>query len=435
LLFLARGAVYRRSMRSGRSRLLAVLGVAILVPAILTIGALPAAAQATCAFDEPTGVVTIAMASNLPATVVRSTDAIALDGVACGTATVTNTDLIGVTGPGGGPEEIFTIDLSGGAFAPGRTAESDPDAEIEFQVSLGEASTLRIAGGAVDESITAGTEGVNLNAAEATGDPDVVITGAPALEILGREGVDDLSVNGGDGTGEPMSDVLLDGGAGDDTLAGRIGGSTLIGGDGVDTLDYSTAGPLNANLATGVVQPLVGFVDFVETCENVIGSGENDVLVGDGGDNSLLGGEGDDILDGGKGDDELDGGAGNDTASYDSSNTAVVVSLKAGKAEGYGDDALSGIENVEGSRRGDELTGDGTPNELSGGAGPDVIASKGKGDILVGGKGGDDLSGGKGRDVLDGGQGRDVLDGGKSKDTCIPGKDPDSWTNCETVKL
>ncbi len=412
-----------------------VLGVGILVPAILMVGALPAAAQATCVFDEPSGTVTIAMAANLPATVVRSTDAIVLDGVACGTATVTNTELISVTGPGGGPEEVFTIDLSGGPFAPGLTTESDADAEIEFGVSLGEASTLRIAGGAVDEAFTAGTEGVNLNAAEGTGDADVTITGAPTLEILGGEGADALSVNGGDGTGEPVAEVLIDGEAGDDTLAGRIGGSTLTGGDGVDTLDYSTAGAIRANLATGVVQPAVGVVDFVHTAENVIGSGDNDVLVGDGEDNSLLGGQGDDILDGGKGDDELNGGPGRDTASYRSSNTAVVVSLKSGTAEGYGADALSDIENVEGSRRGDELTGDGTPNTLTGGAGPDVIVARGKGDILVGGKGADDLSGGKGRDVLDGGPGRDVLDGGKSRDTCIPGKDPDAWTRCETVKL
>jgi hypothetical protein len=423
-------------MRARRSRCRIALGLAALVPTLVVIGALPAGAQATCSFDEPTGVVTITVASNLPATVVRSTDAIHLDGQACGTATVANTDLIRVTGPGGGSEEIFTIDLSGGPFAPGLTTESDADAEIEFEVTLGAASTLRIAGGTGDESFTVGSAGINLNAVEGTDDVDVTVTGGPAIELLGREGTDTLSVAGGDGTGEAVSGVLVDGGAGDDTLIGLIGGSDLVGGDGADTLDYSRVPEgIEADLTTGVVKPYTGDVDFVDTCEDVIGTAANDILTGDAGANTLTGGDGDDTLDGRDGDDTLDGGLGRDTASFGGLRKAVVVDLRAGTAEGSGADTLIGIEDAEGSRKADELTGNGDANRLDGGAGADQVTGRGGGDLLVGGDGNDDLFGGKGRDTLDAGAGRDVLDGGKSRDTCIPGKDPDAWSSCETVKL
>jgi Ca2+-binding RTX toxin-like protein len=303
-------------------------------------------------------------------------------------------------------------------------------------VTLGAASTLRIAGGTGDESFTVGSAGINLNAVEGTDDVDVTVTGGPAIELLGREGTDTLSVAGGDGTGEAVSGVLVDGGAGDDTLIGLIGGSNLVGGDGADTLDYSRVPEgIEADLTTGVVKPYTGDVDFVDTCEDVIGTAANDILTGDAGANTLTGGDGDDTLDGRDGDDTLDGGLGRDTASFGGLRKAVVVDLRAGTAEGSGADTLIGIEDAEGSRKADELTGNGDANRLDGGAGADQITGRGGGDLLVGGDGNDDLFGGKGRDTLDAGAGRDVLDGGKSRDTCIPGKDPDAWSSCETVKL
>jgi len=192
---------------------------------------------------------------------------------------------------------------------------------------------------------------------------------------------------------------------------------------------------IEADLTAGVVKPYTGVIDFVDTCEDVIGTTANDILVGDAGANTLTGGDGDDTLDGRDGDDTLDGGAGTDTASFAGLKKAVVVDLRAGTAEGIGADTLIGIEDVEGSRKGDELSGDGAANLLDGGAGADLIVGRGKGDRLIGDDGNDDLSGGRGRDTLDGGAGRDILDGGKSRDTCIPGKDPDAWANCETVKL
>ncbi len=434
------GAVYRRLMRARPLGPRALVLGASVIAATLGIPSAPATAQAACAFDPATGVLTVTMASNMPATILRSGEGIALDGQPCGTApdtaTVTTTDTIVVTGAGGGDAEVLTIDLSGGALAPGRTAEaSATDSEIEVQVTLAETATLRVAGGTTDDAFTVGTSGINLNAAETAEDVDVTVSGTPALELLGGDGADRLSAAGSAATGDPVSDVLLDGGAGDDTFVGRAGGSTFACGEGGDTLDYSAADGVNANLANGVVAPSGTLVDFVDGCENVIGTTSDDVLVGDGGANSLLGGEGDDLLEGRQGDDELDGGPGTDTVTFSGTSKPVVVDLKAGTAEGLGADTLMAVENVEGSKKSDEIVGNGVKNRLVGGDGHDVLSGGAKGDLLEGGRGNDYLVGGRGRDTLDAGAGRDRLDGGKSKDTCIPGKDPDAWTDCETVKL
>ena len=77
--------------------------------------------------------------------------------VACGAATTTNTDTILVSGAAGSVESI-TIDLSGGPFAPGATAESGAS-EIEISLLLGDAADLvTVLGTAGPDTISAGTD-------------------------------------------------------------------------------------------------------------------------------------------------------------------------------------------------------------------------------------------------------------------------------------
>ena len=82
---------------------------------------------------------------------------------------------------------------------------------------------------------------------------------------------------------------------------------------------------------------------------------------------------------------------------------AVRIDLATG--QGFGGDAegdrLSGIENVEGSARGDHLTGNAAGNRLLGGDGDDVIFGGGGNDVIVGGPGADKLDGGAGIDTVD----------------------------------
>ncbi|CAA2144025.1 hypothetical protein [Methylobacterium bullatum] len=170
------------------------------------------------------------------------------------------------------------------------------------------------------------------------------------------------------------------------TLEGYAGNDTLIGGDGNDTLKGGG-----------------GNIDYTVFGAN--GDG-HDTLYGKGGDDIMLGGTGNDVLDGGAGNDRLDGGAGSDTASYKSATVGVTVSLDLQgwqeivpekvtvfqpdpyPGEGPGGivtpppvittiraekDRLLSIENLEGSRFNDRLTGNVLSNTIHGGAGNDDI--------------------------------------------------------------
>jgi Ca2+-binding RTX toxin-like protein len=142
------------------------------------------------------------------------------------------------------------------------------------------------------------------------------------------------------------------------------------------------------------------------------GNAGSNALRGELGNDTLTGGDGNDFITGGAGDDAIDGGAGTgDTADYLYSNTAtgpVVVNLANGTATGDGNDALVGIENVNGTDSGDSITGDASANSLTGNGGNDT---------LTGGAGDDNLNGGSGNDSLDGGLGNDFLESGTGNDT------------------
>ncbi|MDO8777747.1 MAG: Ig-like domain-containing protein, partial [Burkholderiaceae bacterium] len=173
--------------------------------------------------------------------------------------------------------------------------------------------------------------------------------------------------------GSDLGDSLT-GDVKDNDLEGRAGNDSLAGGDGQDSL---SGGGGNDNLDGG--------------------SG-NDQLRGDAGNDTLLGGDGNDYMNGGSGDDSLVGGIGSDTADYFYSDTSgpVNANLATGVVTGGGgNDALSGIENVNGSDFDDVLVGDAQNNTLEG---------RGGNDSLSGGAGSDFMRGGLGNDTLDGGE-------------------------------
>ena len=227
---------------------------------------------------------------------------------------------------------------------------------------------------------------------------------------------------GGDGanylTGSGGADGLW-GGAGDDTLEGGVGADRLFGGAGADWVSYlrSDAG-VTVNLEEGTGESGHAEGDTIVDVENVRGSAYADLLVGndlanrlEGGDGNdvlrgsddadvLNGGTGTDLLEGGSGADSLEGGAGVDTASYQGSDTGVVVRLMEGSGErGHAEgDSIVEVENVIGSTYNDGLVGDNGANYLAGGGGNDG---------LWGGTGDDTLEGGVGADRLFGGSGMD----------------------------
>jgi len=436
VLFPTSLGVYRRGMRARASATRAVATALGFVLVLLSLFAPTASAQATCSFDEGTGVLQVTLLGSAPAVLVRQAEAIALDATPCGTATITNTESILVAGTGQGQPDDLTIDLAGGPFAPGLQTEADGgEPEIEISADLPGGGDLRIAGAEDNDVLTLGAAGANLNADEAVGDVDLTLTGPADWEIAGRGGADAISLAGGGGAGEAIAAASVLGGVGDDTVFGMVGGSTIDGGEGNDTMDYAAAAQVRADLSKGIGRPGEGLEDSLVAIEGVVGTSGSDRLIGDSADNTLAGGDGDDWLDGGKGSDLINGGQGADTADYSGAPKGVSVDLEEGTATGIGADTLSGVENIKGSRHDDVLLGSPDPNAFHGGGGDDEISGNAGRDAVIGALGNDLLFGGADRDTVSGGRGKDQLDGGEGRDTCIPGPDPDAWTGCETIKL
>src|SRR5262249_28797634 len=137
-----------------------------------------------------------------------------------------------------------------------------------------------------------------------------------------------------------------------------------------DDTNYGTVIPDRMHGGNGNDVIYAGFGDDL-----VWGDAGNDTLYGEQGNDTLYGGTGNDVLVGGSGAGVLDGGDGIDTASYETSNTAVVADLSLpvfNSGDAAGDRYIS-IENLIGGSGNDTLTGDWQDNVLEGGPGGDVL--------------------------------------------------------------
>ena len=138
-----------------------------------------------------------------------------------------------------------------------------------------------------------------------------------------------LAVDGGSGD-DVLAGRSVNGGAGDDVLRGTAEFDTLVGGPGadvmdglggIDTVSYSDrrrgvrvsldgrpndGGPRERD-AVRVEQ-----VEGGEGPDVIVGDGASNNLAGNGGRDRVRGGAGEDRIDGGEGEDDLDGGAGDD---------------------------------------------------------------------------------------------------------------------------
>ncbi len=275
------------------------------------------------------------------------------------------------------------------------------------------------------------------------------------------------------GTGQ--SDTLTGNGV-NNVFIGGNGNDLIDGGLGADTASYERTLGVDANLTNGVATEKYTsygstYTDTLSNIENLTGSTYNDILTGDSGAN---------VLTGGAGNDTLDGRLGVDTADYSAAYRSVTVNLVTGVATGHGTDALSNIENVNGSTYGDTLFGNNGANRLNGNGGNDFLTGGAGNDVLMGGVGIDQaryntassavtvnlslltaqdtggagfdtlseienllggnfndtltgdglankLEGGNGDDTLIGGAGNDILVGGAGKDALTGGAGVDSF--------
>jgi Ca2+-binding RTX toxin-like protein len=228
--------------------------------------------------------------------------------------------------------------------------------------------------------------------------------------IFGGDGDDEafLGLGGGD---------TYDGGAGIDDYATfnsgvEIAGITIMLGKDGTASGFSASGGAATNLKLTNVEHIGGTTKNDRLIGNNLankldgGASGNDYLDGGAGDDTLEGTDGNDTLIGGAGADILDGGNGTDTINYAASPAGVKVLLSqqgtyvagdpgngrdnVGTAGVGGDaqgDTLWGIENIVGSKKNDELTGNELVNILDGGDGDDLLNGNDGADILVGGAG------------------------------------------------
>ena len=372
------------------------LGAAI---ALLLLGAAPASAVVSCSYSGATHRVTVSMPDpDSYASVSRSGDVIQANFVACGAATVTNTDRIVINGSDG--LQQASVYLSGGPFAPGFTAEGTGVSEIELQWNgLAGTDSLAIQGGAGNDTIRLGTDAASLNTDD---DADLTILGNEGAYLYGSIGEDRLFANGGAGTGAPYPYSLqMYGGEGPDKLTGGTAADYLNGEDGDDELNGNSGN------------------------DQLFGNDDNDELLGSSGDDSLEGGLGDDNQYGGAGGDffptytldgpdRIHGGEGpNDSVTYSSRTAAISVTrddvANDGEVAANEDDNVSPtVEAVSGGNGHDTLIGTPINDQLSGGGGNDTI---------TGAAGNDNISGDDGNDTINGGSGGDNLSGGENNDT------------------
>jgi Ca2+-binding RTX toxin-like protein len=229
------------------------------------------------------------------------------------------------------------------------------------------------------------------------GDSDDVLDASGfsgAVGLLGGAGNDTL--RGGRNGG------ILDGGIGDDLFvfqsAAMLDTFFVIGGDGEDTLDFSSfAAGVTVNLSTVGATQVVAAGDLQirlvnEDVEGVMGGSGADVLTGNSLANRFTGGPGADTINGNSGTDRI----------VEVRDVALMTLTNASLTIGGEVDTLTSIERAE----------------LTGGAGNNTIDASAftNPTTLTGGDGLDILRGGTSTDVLIGGAGNDILEGGNGGD-------------------
>ena len=238
-----------------------------------------------------------------------------------------------------------------------------------------------------------------------------------------------------DDRGPPIvQGVIVKANLGDGTDTGTVSGSGILGRDSLlrggadaDSLSVADWVPLDESFRDDGVW--LSASDLV-----VLGDGGDDVLTGGAADDTFEGGDGNDRISAGAGndwifegpgDDRIDGGArgvsrgpgGGDYVGYERAPRGIVGNLATGAFSGWGNDEVTDVEAVAGSRYGgDILIGDERANDLYGVGGDDRILGRGGGDRLFGFAGADRLDGGFGNDDVVGGSGDDVLRGGHGRD-------------------
>jgi Ca2+-binding RTX toxin-like protein len=213
-----------------------------------------------------------------------------------------------------------------------------------------------------------------------------------------------------------LTDGLIGGTAGNDTLQGTADTDIIFGGAGADTMtggagdDYyfvDNGGDKVVEIAGGGIDGVESTASYVLGAEveylllagtaaiNGTGNALDNLLFGNDAANILDGGAGDDGLDGGGGADRLIGGIGNDLYFVDHSGDVVSEAAGAGT-----DEVLTTLATYTLAANVENLTGVSTSGQ--------ILTGNALANLITGSEGNDRLDGGLGADLLAGGFGDDL---------------------------
>jgi Ca2+-binding RTX toxin-like protein len=272
----------------------------------------------------------------------------------------------------------------GGTIFVGNTFFSIGDTFLYFNPNAATTAPFSVTGtsgydaiyGAAGNDTLEGEDGDDF--IDGRGGNDILRGGQGADEIHGGAGNDRIGGKQGNDTifGDDGNDQLW-GDGNNDTITGGAGNDEIYGGSGTDTVDYSVdggSGGVFVNMsgtsvtrdfegsattqgATSATDTHGGTDTVITGIENVIGTGQSDVIVGSSAVNWLEGGAGDDHLEGAGGNDILVGEGGRDTAFYTQAITDNMIAMNGGgwtvtTGGAEGTDTLSDIEVVDGAGAG-----------------------------------------------------------------------------------
>jgi RTX calcium-binding nonapeptide repeat (4 copies) len=139
-----------------------------------------------------------------------------------------------------------------------------------------------------------------------------------------------------------------------------------------------------------------------------------------GGDDTIVAGLGYDHIWPQLGNDTVDGGRGRDLVAFFSRTDGIVASLRTGVVTGgSGNDTLTGVEDLVGTKFEDTFNGDVHGNWFVGKEGNDFLHGHGGKDTVDGNAGSDDLYRGQGDDRISGWIGNDVIGGGAGMESLV----------------
>ena len=257
----------------------------------------------------------------------------------------------------------------------------------------------------------------------------------------------------GDGAGDSLvigeSNGLLTQAINGGAASTDFGGQTLPANNTINVVVNAGGGEDTVTVATASLASLT--VDGGDGNDTIAGNADDDQLRGGNGADSLSGGDGDDRILGDDGDDTMAGGAGNDVLVWNPGDDSDVMDGDGGSDDvelngGNGPEQFRATQNgarvtfervspapfdldvtaerlvLNGNGGDDAMTSDpavATAMLLNGGTGADNLQGGGGGDLIQAGDDADTLAGGPGADRLVGDRGADTMNGGDGEDTTV----------------